>query len=210
MNSSIQVSNILPPSWKLIKSQIWILAGLLVGYLLISSIISIFLLPISDSIVGKLIGWIISILISAAFSYGYIKNMFQTIDNEEPQISAYKQPLKKLINMAVASICFSVIWGVGLCVFIIPGIYLALRLQFFGMFIVEENTNAIDSLKKSWALTKGKVEPLLILALIEILIIIIGFILLGIGIFIAFPLVSMMACYTYRILAKDNAVATVE
>ena len=44
----------------------------------------------------------------------------------------------------------------GICLFIIPGIYLALRLQFFTAFIVEEDTGIIESLKRSWEITRGQ------------------------------------------------------
>ena len=86
----------------------------------------------------------------------------------------------------------------GFLFFIIPGIYLALRLQFFQAFIIEENAGIIESLHKSWEITKGQVLPLFILALVMIGILILGCILFGIGIFVAVPLIYMMYGYVFR------------
>lgn len=86
----------------------------------------------------------------------------------------------------------------GFLIFIIPGIYLALRLQFFQAFIIEENAGIIESLHKSWEITKGQVLPLFILALVMIGILILGCILFGIGIFVAVPLIYMMYGYVFR------------
>ncbi len=89
----------------------------------------------------------------------------------------------------------------GFLFFIIPGIYLALRLQFFQAFIIEENAGIIESLHKSWEITRGQVLPLFILALVMIGIMILGCILFGIGIFVAVPLIYMMYGYVFRKLS---------
>lgn len=78
------------------------------------------------------------------------------------------------------------------------GICLALRLQFFQAFIIEENAGIIESLHKSWEITRGQVLPLFMLALVMIGIMILGCILFGIGIFVAVPLIYMMYGYVFR------------
>ena len=89
MNTTVVISEVLSTSWKNVKSQIWILAGLVIGMCLISFTISLLMSPLSTSIGGMLISSLISILISSIFALGYIKNMFQTMDGDEPQFSAY-------------------------------------------------------------------------------------------------------------------------
>ncbi|HBK29588.1 MAG TPA: hypothetical protein DDZ04_07605 [Parabacteroides sp.] len=200
MNNSIKVSDVFQPSWKYTKSQIWILAGLYIGYIIIYFTLSIFMLPAGNTIIGNLLSFLVSMIITTMFYLGYIKNMFQTMEEEEPQFSAYLQSPKKVINAVLASLAYGVAVSFATILFIIPGIYVGLRLQFYLMFIVEENAGCIESLKKSWAITRGKFGILFLLAVTEILIILIGACLLGIGIFVALPLVAMMGCYTYRLL----------
>lgn len=203
MEAKFEVGEVLVTSWKAVKSQIWVLVGLFVGYTIISSIISTFAMPSTPQeyfhLGGRaIIGYIISIIIGSLFSLGYIKNLFQTLDGDEPQFSAYGQQASKLLTYIAASIIYAVVVMIGLMVFIIPGIYLALRLQFFQAFIVQENSGIMESLRMSWDITKGSAGKLFVLALAMIGISIIGFIILIVGIFVAVPVCYMMYCYAFR------------
>lgn len=202
MDATVVVSDVLRTSWKNVKSQIWILAGLVIGMCLISFTISLFTAPLSTSVGGMLVSTLISYIISSVFALGYIKNMFQTMDGDEPQFSAYMQSPAKLLSYMIAGLIWGVIVCIGLIIFIIPGIYLYVRLQFFGQFIVDENAGAVDSLRKSWNLTRGHAMPLSGLFLAQILILLVGIILFLIGMFVAYPLVVMSQCYVYRLLNK--------
>ena len=203
MNTTIVISEVLSTSWKNLKSQIWILAGLVIGMCLISFTISLLMSPLSTSIGGMLISSLISILISSIFALGYIKNMFQTMDGDEPQFSAYMSHPSKIVNYFIAGLLFSLSLCIGLVFFIIPGIYLYLRLQFYGQFIVDENAGSIESLKKSWNLTKGYELSLFLLMLAQLFILIIGALLFLVGLLVAYPLVIMSQCYVYRLLNRQ-------
>ena len=204
MEPKFTISDVFQTSWKCVKSQIWVLVGLLIGYLIISMIISLFATPVQSSTGGIIVVNLISIIISCVFMLGYFKNLFQALDGEEPQFSAYGQQSRKILTYFIASLLFGICVGIGILLLIVPGIYLALRLQFFGAFIVEENTGIIESLKRSWAITEGQVMPLFLLALTMIGISLIGLILFVVGIFVAMPINYTMYCYTFR---KLNAVA---
>lgn len=155
-------------------------------------------MPAADSYVGNFIAVAISCIISLLFNLGYTKNIFQALDGEEPQFSAYGQQSRKILTYFVANILFFIVVSIGLMFLIIPGIYLALRLQFFTMFIVEEDAGITDSLKRSWEITKGQGLPLFMLFLTTLAIILVGMIIFFIGIFLAFPILLMMQCYVYR------------
>lgn len=129
---------------------------------------------------------------------GYIKNLFQTLDGIEPQFSAYGQQARKIFTYFIASIIVGIAVFIGCLVFLIPGIYLALRLQFFAAFIVEEDASFMDSIKRSWEITQGQVGQLFMLMLAMLGIMIVGILLFGIGILFAMPLIYMMYCYTFR------------
>ena len=86
----------------------------------------------------------------------------------------------------------------GFLIFYHPRYLSGIALQFFQAFIIEENAGIIESLHKSWEITKGQALPLFILALVMIGILILGCILFGIGIFVAVPLIYMMYGYVFR------------
>lgn len=200
MKPSFSVPEVFTSSWKVVKEQIFILVGLLIGFMIISSVLFLVLAPMAGSYTGSIIVWVVSAVFSSLFALGYYKNLFQALDGIEPQFSAYGQQARKILTYFLASFIAGAIIGLGTCLLVLPGIYLYLRLQFYFAFIVEEDAGILDSLKKSWKLTEGMEINLLVLLLVMILIAFLGVLLFGIGIFIATPLVYMMQCYVYRIL----------
>lgn len=207
MEPKFMISEVFGTSWKHTKSQIWVLVGLFIGFSILSMIVTLFGMPAQGSIVGRVIVQIVSLLISCIFMLGYVKNIFQALDGEEPQFSAYGQQSRKIITYLIANILFSIAVCIGTVLLIIPGIYLYLRLQFFTAFIVEEDCGIIESLQKSWNMTQGQTLPLFLLLLTMIGTAIVGCILFFVGFFVAIPLIYMMQCYTFR---KLNTISTEE
>ena len=208
MESKFTISEVLKTSWKCTKSQIWVLVGLFIGYTIISSILSIFGMPAQELSTGIIITNLVNLIISIIFILGYIKNLFQALDGEEPQFSAYGQQSRKFFTCLIASFIYSMITTLGLALLLIPGIYLAIRLQFFIAFIIEEDASIIDSLTRSWDITKGQVMPLFLLGLVMTAVTFLGLIVFIVGIFVAIPVTSMMYCYSFRKLNTINLQTT--
>ena len=199
MEAKFSISEVAGTSWKFTKSQIWVLAGMFLAYCVVTGILN---LITSSSYVLNLL---VQLIIGSLFTLGFIRNMFQTMDGEEPQFSAYGQEARKFLHYLVANILYSIIVCIGIVLLIIPGIYLAIRLQFFQQYIVsEERCSAIDALKKSWELTQGQTMPLFLLALVQIGLTLLGLILLVVGLFVAIPLIVMMQCYVFRKLRIES------
>ncbi|MDR2915528.1 MAG: glycerophosphoryl diester phosphodiesterase membrane domain-containing protein [Tannerella sp.] len=200
MEEKIVYSDIFRAAWKGLKSQFWLLVGLLIGFTIIYSLLYLFAIPAKGETmsISGIIVFILCIFLYYLFIMGYLKNCLQTLDGEEPQFSAYGQVTRKLPAFILASILYSVIISIGFALLIIPGIYLLLRLQFFYASMVDENTGIVESFKRSWNITKGYSLQLFILMLIMILISFIGTIALFIGIFVAVPLTTLIYGYTYR------------
>ena len=198
MGSKFSISEVCSTSWQRTKAQIWVLSGLIIGMSIISFTLGVFAMPIQQSVMGAIVINLISCIISCIFALGYMKNIFQALDGDEPQFSAYGQQARKIITYLVANILMAIIVTLGLCLFIIPGIYLALRLQFYAALIVEDDAGIIESLQRSWEITRGQEMSLFMLMLAMIGICILGLILLGIGIFVAMPLIYMMYAYVFR------------
>jgi uncharacterized membrane protein len=202
MESKFTISEVLSASWTALKSQIWILTGLFIGYTILSLVINLLFVPAMTSVALSLIVNLLFAVIAFIFVLGYVKNLFQALDGEEPQFSAYGQQARKIGTYFVAYLICCILALIGSLLLIIPGIYIALRLQFFMALIVEEDAGIIESLQKSWDMTKGQVWPLLLLFLVMLGIGIVGFILLGVGIFVAYPLILLMYCSVYRKLSS--------
>ena len=205
MDAKFSISEVFKTSWKKVKEQIWVLAGLFVAYGIVSGVLNMLLTPLSSSPVGAVVVSLISGIVSIIFSLGYIKNCFQTLDDEEPQFSAYGNQLNKILKYIVGGLLYSIAILIGTVFLVIPGIYIALRLQFYSCFIVEENLGGVEALKKSWEITKGQTWPLFLLALTWIGLAILGIICFIVGLFVAMPVTYVMSCYVYRKLTAVEA-----
>ncbi|MDF9829678.1 hypothetical protein [Parabacteroides sp. PF5-6] len=205
MEQTFTISEVVKTSWSYLKQQIWVLVGLLIGFTILSFLLSSMISP--TSITMTIVGTVVSALISCIFYLGYYKNMFQTLDDLEPQFSAYGQQASKFLTYFIANIILGVSVTIGIMLLIVPGIYLMIRLQFYSCFIVEENAGIIDSLKRSWALTEGRAMQLFLLGLVQLAILIVGILLLGIGVLVAAPFVYMIQCYVFRLLNNPLAIA---
>lgn len=195
MKQTFTITETISQAWDVMKSQLWVLVGLIIGYVIISFTIGLF--SSFTSLMGIAV-YLVNILVGCLFYLGYTRNVFQALDGEEPQFSAYGQESRKVFRFFLANILYSVIVFIGTLFLILPGIYLAIRLQFYLAYIVDEDCGIIDSLKRSWEITGDAIMPLLLLFLTMLGLLILGCILLGIGIFIAAPVCWIMYIIVYR------------
>jgi len=208
METKFVISDVVTKSWQCTKAQLWILVGLLIGYLILFGTLTFASIPLQKSVMGMIVFMLINIGISLIFSLGYLKNIFQALDGIEPQFSAYGQQARKTVTFFAASIIMSIAVMIGSLFLIIPGIYLAIRLQFFAAFIVEEDSGVIESLKRSWTITEGQVLHLLLLFLVMYGIMILGVMLFFIGTFVAAPMIYIMYAEVFRKL--NNPLQSIE
>ena len=100
-------------------------------------------------------------------------------------------------------------WGgvsttIPVLIIIIPLVYISLRLQFYDYFLVDEECNIVEAVKKSMAITKGYVMELFLLGAAMSIIVLISIIPLGAGLFISIPLATMVNTYVYQKLKRAN------
>jgi uncharacterized membrane protein len=205
MERKIFISETVKAAWKALKAQIWILVGLVIGYTIISLLLSLFQpASIASITISGIAVCIVGLLFSLVFELGYLKNLFQALDGDEPQFSAYGQQSRRIFTYFLASILYAVVVCVGLALFIVPGIYLGLRLQFYAMSIVEEDAGIVSSLKRSWEITKGHGGRLFLLLLVCTGFALLGVIAFVIGIFVVYPLIGLMTCHVFRKLTVST------
>jgi uncharacterized membrane protein len=206
----INYSEILKSSWRKLLKQFWLLVGLGIGFTIIYSLLCIFSMPEPGEAMklsGILVGILSSILL-IIFMMGYMKNCFQTIDGEEPQFSAYGQVSRKFFTYLFATVIYSIIVSIGFALLILPGIYLMVRLNYYAAAIVDEDAGIIESLKRSWQITKGQVMPVLVIFLIIMVLSFIGTLALIVGIFVAIPFIVLIECTTFRRLTAPSITET--
>jgi len=137
------------------------------------------------------------------FSLGFMKIALKFYDNEKPEISDIFSQYPLFLKYLLATILSVIIVTLGLILFIVPGIIFAIRFWFFGYFIVDKNLGAIESLKKSWEITKGNTWNLFIFLILLALINILGFLALVIGLLLSVPTTLLAQAFVYRKLSEN-------
>jgi uncharacterized membrane protein len=146
---------------------------------------------------------IIGVALSIIFSLGLVKISLKICDREEPKISDLFSQYPLFFRYLFASILKNLITLFGFILLIIPGIILSIRLGFFDYLIVDRNSRIIESLKKSWEITRGNVWNLFLLYILLGLINLLGFFALIVGLFWSIPTTMIAEAFVYRKLSSE-------
>jgi uncharacterized membrane protein len=97
--------------------------------------------------------------------------------------------------------------AIGFVFLIVPGIYLAVKYQFYDYLIVDKGMGPIEAIKRSGVLTEGVKWNLVLFWLALVGINILGMIALGVGLIATVPVSWLANAYVYRRLqlqAENN------
>ncbi|MBS3776974.1 MAG: glycerophosphoryl diester phosphodiesterase membrane domain-containing protein [Bacteroidales bacterium] len=91
------------------------------------------------------------------------------------------------MNVVLAGLLSGALIGIGIFLFIVPGIILACRFAFVPYLVMDKNLDPVKAVEDSWRLTKGYGWRIFGLGLLSILIYIAGLMVMFVGV-----LISMM------------------
>jgi uncharacterized membrane protein len=149
---------------------------------------------------------IVQYLVNIIIGMGLIRISLEFIGKLKPKIRDlfYYKPI---VSYILASIINGIIVVLGLILLIIPGIILAIRLQYTTYLIVDKNLGPLEAIKKSWKITRGNTWNLFFLGIILGLINILGVLCLLVGLFITVPLGMLATTFVYRKLLLQSEAA---
>lgn len=110
-----------------------------------------------------------------------------------PDVHYRENLLVPWVNLFVGTIVFGILVGVGLVLFILPGLFVLTTLLFFGARIAVEDENFVGAMGSSWRLTRGnriRIFLLLLAVLVVLIGISIGFAVLAAPIVVVSPALS--------------------
>jgi hypothetical protein len=142
-------------------------------------------------------------VVSSVLSLGFINISLKFVDGKKVE---YKDIYytTKLFNYIQASLIRTVIIIAGFILFIIPGIIFSIKLQFLEYLIVDKKMDAVDSIKKTWEMTKGIKWNLFLFGLLLGLINILGLLCFLVGLMITMPLSMVATAFVYRKLLSQT------
>ncbi|MGE5455189.1 MAG: glycerophosphoryl diester phosphodiesterase membrane domain-containing protein [Methylocystaceae bacterium] len=179
--------------WETMKNNFWFLVGVYLVIVLINSLSNIF-----DEGLADWLFTIVGTVLSLITGMGAIKIVLALYDGGQVRFSDLFSNYQRFFRVLGASILITIICVIGFILLIVPGIILALRLQFTIFLIMDEDLGAVEALKKSWEITRGSAGNLFLFWLLCLLIIILGFIALVVGVLVAAPVTYLGLTYIYR------------
>lgn len=193
--------------WKTFKSN----AALLIGVMLVSGVIGYVPTAIdnmqkNNQIELGFFAFILSVvffLLSQLIELGSLFINIQLVDGKKASFNDLFSRSAVLVKGILTAILYGLIVFVGLICLIIPGIWLAIRLQYCKYLVVDQNMGPIEALKGSWKMTKGNVWNLIGFGVALLLLNLLGLAALIVGIIVTAPISMIAVAYVYRKLSVN-------
>jgi hypothetical protein len=147
---------------------------------------------------GSPLNVILTQVISIFLGLGLTRIGLNLVSGKPVEVSMLFGEGRKLLRAICASILFGIMMFVGLILFIIPGIYVALRFGQYMNAIVDRDMGIMESLAYSSSITKNNRFNLCQLALLSFFIVLAGFIALVVGVIFAGPVAWLSWLVAYR------------
>ncbi len=174
---------------------IWIVVSALYGGLNV-----LFLTQVGSegSFLTSLINWIFSSILTL----GMISIALKIVENKKPEYKdLFFLDWKLLFVYIISNLARGLAIVIGLILFIIPGIIIAIKLQFLEYLIVDKKMG-FEAFNKSWEMTKGVKWNLFVFGILLLLINILGVLALFVGLFVTLPLSLIATAFVYRKLVS--------
>lgn len=197
----IAATDAIGAGWQLFKNNPlpWVLITLAMG---IANVIVSFISN-SNSAGLAFIGSLLSIAVALVFQAFMIRGALLEVDGHKPEIGDFFK-LHNFGWFVVAAIIVGVATTIGLILLVIPGIVIAFFLYWTFNFVVDRNMTAMDAVKSSFNAIKSDGGNLFLLAILNTLIVIAGFIALFVGLLIAAPVAALASMVAYRAITGPS------
>ena len=192
-NTNLINTEIFKQSWNLLEGKWTNVISFIIVYCVISLVSEEIILFFSnDDFLFNLLLLIISYCFSMVLQIGLYKFFLNVARNENYNFEDLWFGFKgKHIHKRIgAMVLSSIIILIGLFIFIIPGIFFAVRLCLVPFFLADKKElSVLDALDLSYNTTRGKEWKILVFFLKSIIILALGFLCLLVGFLWAFPCV---------------------
>lgn len=159
--------------------------------------------PDEPNISVQLLSFLLT-LIQLFLSLGFIKIMLRLVQDKYVEVTDMFNNFKPFLSYFVASFLYGIAIVLGLLLLIVPGIFVAIRFQFYPYFILENNDSSFTALQKSYYLSQNLTLELLLLGIVVIALNAAGILFFGVGVILTYPLSSMAIAVVYRSLIEEG------
>lgn len=146
------------------------------------------------------------VLVSGTIQMGFLKFFLTAARNKTPtyEIILSEVNMGKAYRFLSAGFLYALLVFVGLVLFVIPGIYFAIKYGLAFYYIVDHNAKIGESFSLSANATKGNKWNLFGFGILVVLINIAGFVALIYGLLVSIPVTMLASAYVYNKLSSEE------
>lgn len=197
---NIDIPPLFKYAYRLFRQHLSFVVGVMSTYFVLGMIPQVYLFayqPAEPNIEYQIIS-IVALMVQLFIALGFTKIMLYLVDGRPVEVNDLINNGALFLNYTVAYFIFFIAVAIGLVLFIVPGIYLAIRLQFYPYYIIEEQAPSFIALQKSWQATGGFILELVLFGACMLCINFVGALLLGIGVIVTYPITTMATAVIFR------------
>jgi uncharacterized membrane protein len=203
-SKSIFISQALKTAWNALKEHFWFfVAVLILGGLTVAiplGLTSYF----QDSPTWAILFWVIYFILSVLVQIGYVRIALDIVDKNKAKVTDLWSGIQLFFSYLIANILYGLILFAGLILLVFPMFIWQARYGFYSYCLVDKNLGPIESLKASAKLTYGAKWEIFAYFILCYVLMFIGFLLLGIGLFATIPIILVSGAWIYRRLEKQT------
>jgi len=191
------------------RENFWFLLGVTLFVFLVPALPGIvashyFGIPEKGTQISTLFVHFVHAILRIAFHLGFINTALKMSDNKRGQFSDLFSNIRYFFPFLVSSLLLGIMVLVGMLLFIIPGLIVAVRFYLFGYAMIDKGLGPMASLKESATITSGQVFHRFLFSLVLMLINVAGILLLGFGLLASVPISALATAHIYRQLQGET------
>lgn len=146
----------------------------------------------------------LSAIVNIFFSCVMAKMAFDAIDGKKVSFDAFKMPAMTYVNYIATTIVVGFLAGIGMIFCLLPGIFIAIRLEFAANYVIDRGYGVADAIKASWNDTKGNFWGIFGAVIIIALFMGVGYLACCVGGFYTVPAGTIALCVLTRLFAQTS------
>lgn len=148
----------------------------------------------AGSFIGQLIQTVVVLILSGVAAKAALE---VTEGNPYDFFGAFSKV--NYVNLIVASLVVGLLTLVGFILLVIPGVIVIFLTYLTTYSVVDDGKSPIDAIKHSVSLVSANLGDAFVLAILNVVVIIAGFIALCVGVLVAVPVTTFASAYAYRV-----------
>lgn len=197
---NIDIPPLFKRSYELFKSYPSFIIGVMTTFFILGLVpqVYLFLNAVPEPDFERQFISIIALLVQLFLALGFTKIMLFIVDDRPVDINDLVNNGRTYFSYVVAHFIYIIVVSIGLFLFIIPGVYLAIRLLFYPYYIIEYGDTSFIAIQKSWQATDGWMLELLLFGVCVLGLNVLGTLCFGIGVILTYPITTMATAIVFK------------